>query len=95
MRTLPMSTEPQKRSELVSRILHQKEVAMDRIEEMLARSERLRDVCDEHDTCVSAITIWRSAESTDRARIEEYETLAREIEGEIARLIEELTTELT
>jgi hypothetical protein len=58
-------------------------------ERWLERDEEFRAMCEEYDECVSALKQWRDMAQTDRARQKEFETLARELEGEIRNFLAE------
>ena len=62
-------------------------VSADRIVDMLARSEELRETCDEYETCLAAVERWRSAAAADHNRVEEFRAISRDLEAEIVRLL--------
>jgi hypothetical protein len=54
---------------------------------MLARSEELREIRDEHNTCRAAIARWCETKRTGHDRVEESDAPSRDLATAIARLI--------
>jgi hypothetical protein len=78
-----MSTDQRYRADLARRVAGRLSLPPERVENMLARSERLRQICDEYEACRTAAKRWRSIESTGHSRLEEFEILSDDLEAEV------------
>jgi hypothetical protein len=71
---------------------HIKERFPDKVSDLsirMAEDPSFLDLCEDYDVCVNALQYWsRSTEPEARDRVDEYRSLSREIENEIAQAIE-------
>ena len=59
------------------------------IEHLLERSEAFREMCEEYERCREMVSRWRSTLPKHLSRIDEFESLSRGIESEIARFLQQ------
>ena len=61
------------------------------IDLLMAEDPEFLALCEDHDTCVNALRYWaNSKESVAETRVNEYRTLVRELQEEIAQALETL-----
>ena len=61
------------------------------IDPLAAQDSEFLTLCEDHDACVDALRYWiRSEEPEAETRVNEYRTLAQELQEEIAQILEEL-----
>ena len=60
-----------------------------KIEELIEQSEEFREMCLEYEKCQEMVKRWRTTLPKHVSRIDEFETLSREMEAEIASFLEE------
>jgi len=59
------------------------------IDLLMAEDPEFPDLCEDYDACVNALRYWaKSKEPEANTRLEEYHTLVRELEEEIAQALE-------
>ena len=58
------------------------------IEVLIAEDSEFRDLCKDHDACADALRFWiESSAPESETRVDEYRTLIRELQEEIAQII--------
>ena len=62
-----------------------------KIEELIEQSEEFREMCLEYEKCQEMVKRWRTTLPKHLSRIDEFQTLSREMEAEITRFFEEHT----
>jgi hypothetical protein len=82
-----MSADHQYTAELARRVAERLSLPRERVEGMLARSDRLRWICDDYEACRAAADRWRSIKATGLSRLAEFEILSDDLEAEVARCI--------
>jgi hypothetical protein len=82
-----MSTDQRYRADLARRVADRLSLPREHVENMLARSERLGQICDEYEACRTAAKRWRSVATTGHSRLEEFERLSDDLEAEVVRWI--------
>lgn len=61
------------------------------IDLLMAQDPEFLTLCEDHDACVIALRYWaKSKESVAETRVNEYRTLVRELQEEIAQALEAL-----
>jgi len=61
------------------------------IDLLMAEDPEFPDLCEDYDACVNALRYWaKSKEPEANTRVDEYHTLVRELEEEIAQALEAL-----
>jgi hypothetical protein len=80
-----MRIDQQYRADLARRVADRLSLPLERVEDMLDRSERLRQLYDDYEACRKAANRWRSIKSTDRSRLVEFELLSEDLEAEVVR----------
>jgi len=61
------------------------------IDLLMAEDSEFLALCEDHDACVDALQYWaRSKEPEAETRVNEYRNLVRELQEEIAPILEEL-----
>jgi hypothetical protein len=76
-------------AELVRRIAESWAVPSGGVEHLLAHDETFREMWKELEQCREMVRQWRETLPRHLARIDEYSTLARELEAEIGRYLEQ------
>ena len=76
-------------TELVRLIAGLSSVPPATIEHLLERSEAFREMCGEYERCREMVSRWRSTLPKHLSRIDEFESLSRGIESEIARFLQQ------
>ena len=57
----------------------------------MAQNAEFFDLCEDHDACVDALRYWAGSEKPEaETRVDEYHTLVRELQEEIAQALEAL-----
>jgi uncharacterized protein YdcH (DUF465 family) len=58
------------------------------IDLLVAKDPEFFDLCEDHDACVDALRYWAKSEKPEaETRIDEYRTLVRELQDEIAQAL--------
>ena len=61
------------------------------IDLLMAKDPEFLDLCEDHDTCVDALRYWANSEAPEaKTRVNEYHTLIRELQEEIAQALKAL-----
>ena len=61
------------------------------IDLLVAKDPEFLDLCEDHEACVDALRYWAKSEKSEaETRVDEYRTLARELQEEIAQVLEAL-----
>ena len=61
------------------------------IDLLIANDPEFLDLCEDHDACVDALRYWAKSEKSEaETRVDEYRTLVRELQEEIAQALEAL-----
>ena len=59
------------------------------IDLLIANDPEFLDLCEDHDACVDALRYWAKSEKSEaETRVDEYRTLVRELQEEIAQALE-------
>ena len=59
------------------------------IDLLMAKDPEFLDLCEDHDACVDALRYWAKSEKSEaETRVDEYRTLVRELQEEIAQALE-------
>jgi hypothetical protein len=76
-------------AELIRRIAESHGVPESVIEHLLAQDDTFREMCDELEQSREMAQQWRKTLPRHLDRIDEYSTLARDLEAEIGRYLEQ------
>jgi len=61
------------------------------IDLLMDKDPEFFDLCEDHDACVNALRYWAESEALEaETRVNEYRTLVRELQEEIAQALEAL-----
>ncbi len=62
-----------------------------RIDLLLAEDPEFFTLCEDYDACVDALQFWANSEAPEaETRVDEYRTLVRELQEDIAQALEAL-----
>ena len=61
------------------------------IDLLMAKDPEFLTLCEDHDACVDALRYWANSEAPEaETRVNEYHTLVRELQEEIAQVLKAL-----